>query len=325
MSGSWDGSGATAPPATTAPAWTPAPAPASAPVQARAPQAGPWPLGPLTVPVVLLLATIATGVVSAVVLSELPWAERFDLAGLFTFAFVFGMALTAPLVLLSFTTSARPSVGRALLGTFGTAVGFALVAVVADAATESIDVLDPRLPPRDVLTDEPLSVALIPYQLMLRTFVDFDLLQVDLFGTPIFLTAAIAFGLMMGLVGLGATFASGGRLLSAVLAAVGAAGGAFVGEVFVQYGSLEWPRSFFDQQGPTLLVLIPILLSGVGLGLGALLGRGRATPAAGTPGSFAGYPAPPEVGPTPQGWPPAPGTETAPPPTQGPPPGATTF
>ncbi|OWY62931.1 hypothetical protein B7486_55790 [cyanobacterium TDX16] len=264
---------------------------------------GPWPLAPLTVPIALAVGTVLSGALSALVLVELPWADRLDAGGLFTFAFGFGLVLTGLLVALSATTRARPSLPRALLGTLGTAAGCGVVAVVADAATTDTERFDAFLPPRQVFTDDPLPVALIPSQLMLRTFVDLDVLQIDLFDRPIFLTSAIAFAVLMGLVGVGATLASGGTVRSAVLAAIGAAGGALVGDVFVQYGSFEWPRSFFDAQGPTLLVLIPMLLSGIGLGLGALLGRphgARSTQAAAAAPLAPGYvPPPPPPGPTP--------------------------
>jgi hypothetical protein len=284
---------------------------------------GPWPFAPLTVPLALVVATIATGLVSILVVAELPWSEGLDQPGATTVGLVFGISMAAALVLLSLTTRARPSLGRALVGVLLTGVAVALITLVANVIIgQSLGFPDPLLPDRDVLTDEPEAV-LVPQQLLLTTYADFQTLDVTLLDHPYLLTVPLTFGLVMAAVGVGATLASAGTLRSALLAAIGAAAGAFVGEMILQYASFEWPEVVRGDLGlPRPFVLVPMVLSGIGLGLGALLGRPHGTRAAqpaGTASVAPGYVPPPPPGPAPAptsvapGYVPATGPQPAPP------------
>jgi len=307
---------------------------------------GPWPLAPLTVPVALIVGTVVAGVLGNLVVSELPWSETFDVPGTFTFGLVFGGSLAGTLVVLSMLSTARPSLVKAFAGLVGTTVAVALVATLAGALTDDFG-FEPVTGNRTFLTEEPADAVLLPYNSMLATFADIDTLTAEVFDVRLSFTVLIAVGILMGVLGVGSTLASGGRPASAVLGGAGAAIGAVAGELFVQVGFSKWPDAFFNGSGsgPTPLVLSTMVLAGVGLGLGALLGRphgrpGAVAPLPTTPGAYApplatpppGYAAPtggapaPVPGHTPPPTAPQPGY--APPgytPPAGPPPGGTAF
>lgn len=249
------------------------PPPGPPPVAGR----GPWPLAPLSVPIVLLVATLVAGVVANLVLAEMSWSRFLDTTGTWAFALVLGGLLVASLVALSLLTAPRPSAVRALVGFVVTTFAFAGLAATATALTEGFGP-DPLVGDRGLLTDRPLNAVVIPYDGMLESFVDTGLLDVSIASTPFFGSVIVLFALLMAVVGAGATSASGGGALSTVLASIGAAGGAAIGELVVQYGFTQWRDAFIDPRaGPTLLVLLPIVLSGIGIGLGAQLGRPRRT------------------------------------------------
>jgi hypothetical protein len=252
------------------------------------PRQSPWPLAPVTVPLVLLVATALMGPIAHLMLSRLPFSDAFDASGTATFALLYGALLTGGLVVLGLFTSSRPGPGAALAGVAGTAVAVAVVASVAHAAIDSFRI-ESAVGNRDFFTNNPTDTLLLPHVTFSNLFIDPGTLTLDWDGQPVvFGTSLLVWAALLAVVGAGGALASGGGVRSVLGAGVGGAVGGAVGELVLEILIYQQRDLFFTDPGQTVrpTILLHLVIGGIFIGCGVVvanLGGGAKDPSPATP------------------------------------------
>lgn len=290
--------GATPPPPGGPPpppqAWVPGAAPAW-------PTAGPprrrsvWPLAPLTAPVALLVGTLVFGAVSNNVLAELGLDGYL---GAFTSGATLALLLTGALLLLAL-------LGRRPLGPVAALVSLLVTVVVVGAlsAVASEVVGDGFfLPGRPGGPLENLPESLyVPYDALVGSYFARDLLFFEVGDGALSGTAVGTWALISMVVGAGAALGASRRAAAALAAGLGGLVAGAAGEGAFELLAAVAPDLVVVDGTLSPIVLLPVVVAGVGIGLGGLVSvRGDA----GAPPWAAPAPAgaPPGGGP-PGGWP----------------------
>lgn len=294
--------GATAPPGAVG-ATPPPPPPVSVPGAAPGwPTAAPprrqsvWPLAPLTAPVALLVGTLVFGAVSNNVLAELGLDGYL---GAFTSGATLALLLTGALLLLALLGRRPFGPVAALVSLLVTVVVVGALSAVASEAVGDGFFLPGR--PGGPLENLPESLY-VPYDALVGSYFARDLLFFEVGDGVVSGTAVGAWALISMVVGAGAALGASRRPAAALAAGLGGLLAGAAGEGAFELLAAVAPDLVVVDGTLSPIVLLPVVVAGVGIGLGGLVsvrgdaGAGAQPWAAPAPGGV-----PPGGGP-PGGW-----------------------
>lgn len=224
-----------------------------------------WPLAPLTVPVALLLATLVYGVISNNVLAELGLDGY---GGAFTSGATLALVLTGALLLLALVGRRPLRPVAALVSLLVTVVVVGAVSAVASESVGDGFFLPGR--PGGPLENLPESLY-VPYDALVGSYFSRDLLFFQVGDGAVSGTAVGAWALVSMVVGAGAALGASRRAVAALAAGAGGLVAGALGEGAFELLAAVAPDLVVVDGTLSPVVLLPVVVTGIGIGLGGLL------------------------------------------------------